>query len=340
MLVPRRNSSDNYRYGFQGQEKDDEIKGDKGNSLNYTFRMHDPRAGRFFARDPLAVQFPWNSPYAFSENRVIDGIELEGCEVKIGPIIPVSTALIKKTKSFLKYLNDVADGFVEKAKKEIKATVEGSIYVASGQAQRDAQPLIDAANDVIGQNSLSTIDPGTGNKELKKFIKEVEPISNNMTVLVKDAVDTTKKALKGDGKAGGAVLFEIALIFIDGDEVRFAPKILKGTKGLAEAENFTAIGRMNDLEKYDKMLNVDTWRKSGRIPEAGARPVTWAENKQWLQDRIDRGDTFILSTDPKTLPPVRGGYVEGQPNGYFTARELKYLEDNKAKIIYDLKKTE
>jgi len=80
MLVPRRNSSDNYRYGFQGQEKDDEIKGDKGNSLNYTFRMHDPRVGRFFAVDPLASKYPHNSTYAFSENRVIDGVELEGLE--------------------------------------------------------------------------------------------------------------------------------------------------------------------------------------------------------------------------------------------------------------------
>lgn len=43
--------------------------------------MHDARLGRFFAVDPLAHSFPWNSPYAFSENRVIDGLELEGLEV-------------------------------------------------------------------------------------------------------------------------------------------------------------------------------------------------------------------------------------------------------------------
>ena len=80
MLIPNRhNSSNSYRYGFQGQEKDDELKG-PGNSLNYEFRMHDPRVGRFFARDPLTAKYPHNSPYAFSENRVIDGVELEGLE--------------------------------------------------------------------------------------------------------------------------------------------------------------------------------------------------------------------------------------------------------------------
>ena len=83
MLVPNRHSVDDYRYGFQGQEKDDEIKGGKGNSLNYTFRMHDPRVGRFFATDPLAISYPFYSPYAFSGNRVIDAVELEGKEPEI-----------------------------------------------------------------------------------------------------------------------------------------------------------------------------------------------------------------------------------------------------------------
>ncbi len=80
MLLPNRhqNTAD-YRYGFQGQEMDDEIKGE-GNSLNYTFRMHDPRVGRFFAIDPLFKEYPWNSSYAFSENRLIDAIDLEGAE--------------------------------------------------------------------------------------------------------------------------------------------------------------------------------------------------------------------------------------------------------------------
>mgnify|MGYP003583573395 CR=1 FL=1 len=80
MLVPNRHGSSNsYRYGFQGQEKDDEIKGE-GNSLNYTFRMHDPRVGRFFAVDPLTHKYPWYSPYQFSGNRLIDMGELEGLE--------------------------------------------------------------------------------------------------------------------------------------------------------------------------------------------------------------------------------------------------------------------
>jgi RHS repeat-associated protein len=78
-MPDRKSGNQDYRFSFQGQEKDDEIKG-QGNSLNYEYRMHDPRIGRFFAVDPLEGSYPWNSPYAFSENMVIHAVELEGLE--------------------------------------------------------------------------------------------------------------------------------------------------------------------------------------------------------------------------------------------------------------------
>jgi len=68
-----------YRWGFQAQESDDELFGE-GNASFFKYRISDNRIGRFFAVDPLAPEYPWNSPYAFSENRVFDGIELEGLE--------------------------------------------------------------------------------------------------------------------------------------------------------------------------------------------------------------------------------------------------------------------
>ena len=79
LLTEGNYSAEDYRFGFQGQEMDNEIKG-TGNSINFKYRMHDARIGRFFAVDPLAKKYPYNSPYAFSENRVIDGVELEGLE--------------------------------------------------------------------------------------------------------------------------------------------------------------------------------------------------------------------------------------------------------------------
>lgn len=79
MLQPNRHGGESYRYNFQGQETDDEVKG-KGNSVNYKYRMHDPRLGRFFAVDPLTPKYPHYSPYSFSGNEVISKVELEGLE--------------------------------------------------------------------------------------------------------------------------------------------------------------------------------------------------------------------------------------------------------------------
>ncbi len=69
-----------YAYGFQNQEKDDEIADVAGAYVNYKYRVHNTRLGRFFAVDPLTSKYPYYTPYSFSGNRVIDAIELEGAE--------------------------------------------------------------------------------------------------------------------------------------------------------------------------------------------------------------------------------------------------------------------
>jgi RHS repeat-associated protein len=72
-----RSWSEGYRYGFQNQETDEELW---DGAINYKYRVEDARLGRFFSVDPLFKDYAYNSTYAFSENRVIDGVELEGLE--------------------------------------------------------------------------------------------------------------------------------------------------------------------------------------------------------------------------------------------------------------------
>jgi hypothetical protein len=54
--------------------------------------------GRFFALDPLTKQYPWNSPYAFSENSVIQYIELEGLEKRLAKL-PTDGPVFRKEKN-------------------------------------------------------------------------------------------------------------------------------------------------------------------------------------------------------------------------------------------------
>ncbi len=72
MLVPNRHgSSADYRYGFQGQEKDDEVKGE-GNYISFGDYGLDVRTGRRFNLDPHMYKYPMLSPYStFNNNPII-----------------------------------------------------------------------------------------------------------------------------------------------------------------------------------------------------------------------------------------------------------------------------
>ncbi|MBI2967017.1 MAG: hypothetical protein HYY40_04295 [Bacteroidetes bacterium] len=66
-----------YRFGFNGQEKTDEISG-SGNHYTTTFWEYDSRTGRRWENDP--VVFPWQSPYAAFNNNPIYFIDPDGRE--------------------------------------------------------------------------------------------------------------------------------------------------------------------------------------------------------------------------------------------------------------------
>ena len=71
-LVVSQISSDNeYKYGFNGQMKDDEWAG-TGKYLDFGARKYDTRIGHFPSPDSKQASFPYKSPYiAFSDNPII-----------------------------------------------------------------------------------------------------------------------------------------------------------------------------------------------------------------------------------------------------------------------------
>jgi RHS repeat-associated protein len=93
-------SQSSYRFGFQGQETEQEFY---GGAVSYKYRVHDPRIGRFLSIDPLAPEYPFYSSYAFSGNRVIDAIELEGLEPSKEGIENGEQVLAKNLEDDLSY---------------------------------------------------------------------------------------------------------------------------------------------------------------------------------------------------------------------------------------------
>ncbi|MGV7108071.1 thrombospondin type 3 repeat-containing protein [Flavobacterium sp. U410] len=78
MTIPGRSYfSQIYRYGFNGMEKDDEIKGE-GNSISYTERNYDPRIGRWTNPDRFAPIIASQSPYSYALNNPIYMVDQDG----------------------------------------------------------------------------------------------------------------------------------------------------------------------------------------------------------------------------------------------------------------------
>jgi RHS repeat-associated protein len=69
-----------YRYGFNGKENDNEVKGVEGSQQDYGMRISDPRLGKFLSVDPLTKNYPWYTPYQFAGNKPINSIDLDGQE--------------------------------------------------------------------------------------------------------------------------------------------------------------------------------------------------------------------------------------------------------------------
>ncbi|MFO0477362.1 MAG: RHS repeat domain-containing protein [Bacteroidota bacterium] len=101
-------SSTGYRYGFNGQEKDDEIAGN-GNINTAEFWQYDTRLGRRWNTDPIVK--PWESPYAtFANNPIwfsdVNGDDaMENGDKGKGKAPEVDNTSAKKMKEYV--LNDV-----------------------------------------------------------------------------------------------------------------------------------------------------------------------------------------------------------------------------------------
>jgi|GEM_PF-6087519 len=89
MLMPSRiytyGSDSSYRYGFNGRENDNTVKG-LGNQIDYGARIYDPRIVRFDSVDPLISKYAWYSPYQFAGDNPIVFVDLDGAEPQI-PLI-------------------------------------------------------------------------------------------------------------------------------------------------------------------------------------------------------------------------------------------------------------
>ncbi|TAH41465.1 MAG: PASTA domain-containing protein [Bacteroidetes bacterium] len=152
MMVGRSFSASEYRFGFNGKENDNEVKG-QGSQQDYGMRIYSPKLGRFLSIDPLYYEFPQLTPYQFSSNNPIMNVDIDGLEgtaangastispqprtIPLPRIIPLPSPVIRVLGSlgvFIQIVNNMPMINFRHIKKELKYDGFGlGILLTTGQ---------------------------------------------------------------------------------------------------------------------------------------------------------------------------------------------------------------
>ena len=109
-----------FRYSFNGQEKDNEISGD-GNSYDFGARTYDSRISKFLSIDPYCQKYPEDAPYSFAGANPIALIDKNG-EFKISP--ENMAAYRKDYPHLIKYLETQVEKDYAKSAKLINGLIK------------------------------------------------------------------------------------------------------------------------------------------------------------------------------------------------------------------------
>ncbi len=96
IMDQRSTSTAGYRYGYNGKENDDDVKGE-GNSLDYGARIYDPRVGRWLSLDPLMAKYPGMSPYNSTANNPVLYVDQDGHDYAVFVNHKSGQIIIKQT---------------------------------------------------------------------------------------------------------------------------------------------------------------------------------------------------------------------------------------------------
>jgi RHS repeat-associated protein len=192
--------STNYLFGFQGQEKDDEVKGD-GNSYYTEFRMYDPRLGRWLSTDK--IQKYHESPYVAFGNNPNNFIDPDGLD-RIG-LIQEHWEQARREEEAM-YRNElenqsprITNPNPEEFQREIERRMNAKYYLIDEQPQEQ----LSAEN----QNMSISRDLSPGNQSISSEGRTSSGIQDLSIEAEEDFNDFmtsnyTEGALEGAGVAG------------------------------------------------------------------------------------------------------------------------------------------
>ena len=294
MEMPGRTfNSPDYRYGFQGMEKDDEMKGG-GNSYDFGARLCDPRLGRWLSQDALAMNSPSWSPYRFGLDNPIYWMDPDGNEER-----PSGTWSLDLANLIDDGVEIAADFYLENDDED---WIENGLTATALDLARGFTGVLR-----VGVNSAKGVERITNAQDNYDY-------AIGISLILTDAGTTAGAALSVAGTAERAA-HSIAL---------------RGTRQsvgiVGKTDDLTSMAK---LDKYDNLMGAlpsAQWKaalkKAGGDYAKAAKDFWKKVNKPWLDDMISKGKAIRAKSTPNKANMA--GKQKGTLSGY--GREVKYLE--------------
>jgi RHS repeat-associated protein len=251
----RENATPN-RWKFQGQEHVDDL------GLNwdsFKWRNHQPDIGRFFNVDPLAEKYYYNSPYAFSENKVVAHVEIEGLEA-------AEYLLKQEIQKKADYVMTKYDQAVEKTN-EVIESVGSFLYGLVGWVHDVPKESTDKQQDGMGINIYDESGAGADNK----YVPSPDPNSRNFD-LEKSVLDGVLQSTKSPSPSTPSDI---------GERVKnVATAVDKGVKAEQKAEKLSEKKSSNDQSKNAKQSQQVWTYDSIKVEWGNGDSTSWIINKK------------------------------------------------------------
>jgi hypothetical protein len=226
---------------------------------SFKWRNHQPDIGRFFNVDPLAEKYYYNSPYAFSENKVVAHVEIEGLEA-------AEYLLKQEIQKKADYVMTKYDQAVEKTN-EVIESVGSFLYGLVGWVHDVPKESTDKQQDGMGINIYDESGAGADNK----YVPSPDPNSRNFD-LEKSVLDGVLQSTKSPSPSTPSDI---------GERVKnVATAVDKGVKAEQKAEKLSEKKSSNDQSKNAKQSQQVWTYDSIKVEWGNGDSTSWIINKK------------------------------------------------------------
>ncbi|WGK95151.1 MULTISPECIES: RHS repeat domain-containing protein [Flavobacterium] len=297
-----------YKVKFQGQERQDEL-GLNWDSFKY--RNYDFAIGRFMSVDPLAEEYAYNSTYAFQENKMGMGTELEGKELQLHNWLVIDAAV--NPNGIGAHTQGISQGLVNSAVGLWNA-ITNPIETAKEVGNSVLWLAVGSQGSQAVDKALGTNSTGAGNN------------------ILNSVVNGTDKLVNGNGNQRGEVIGNIAGAVIGTKGIGAGLKA--GAAAITTSDGFL-IGGINIKAPID----IPVQRFGGQMSSSGTN--FWGA-KIGTNSFVNRTfgaiktgwnplTTYTEGVIPKGTP-TKAGIIGPQSGGFYPGGSLQFITKSKEVI--------